>query len=438
VLAFERSSGSTAANKLVPYTAALLGEFSAATLPWLSDLYRSFPAMRGSTSYWSISPATRQAERTTGGIPIGFEDDTEYFGRLQRFALRRMMAVPADVARMSDIDSWAGETARHLVAATDLGLISIWHPSFFGLLFDRIERDVDDLLRELPAQRAAAIRVRRERMTLGEALWPRLTVVSCWADAAAARAVPALARALPQARVQPKGLLAVEGVVSFPLQHDGESISVAAVTGHFLEFVDLDRPAARPRLAHELSPGAIYVPLLSTGGGFYRYRLGDAVRCAGFHHQVPILRFEGRIDQVSDLCGEKLNPRLVASAIDGAERAAGEAFTFALLAPMTTGTPLYYAFYAEGPPASVIAAAGDRVERALMESHGYRYARTLGQLGPVRTVAVRDGAARYLRARAAAGQRAGQIKPSHLDASLDWAGVFGATAAEAGAIEVAS
>ena len=214
-----------------------------------------------------------------------------------------------------------------------------------------------------------------------------------------------------------------------------EPIGVAAVAGHFLEFVDLDRPAARPRLAHELSPGATYVPIISTGGGFYRYRLGDAVRCTGFHHQAPILRFEGRIDQVSDLCGEKLNPRLVGSAIAGAERAAGAAFTFALLAPVA-GTPPHYCFYAEGPSASAMAAAGDRVEGALMESHGYRYARTLGQLGRIRTVAVRDGAARYLRARAAAGQRAGQVKPSHLDASLDWAGVFGATAAEAGVTEV--
>jgi hypothetical protein len=437
VLAFERSSGSTAANKLVPYTAALLGEFSAATAPWLSDLYTSFPALRGSTSYWSISPATRQAERTSGGIPIGLEDDTDYFGPFERFALRRMMAVPAGVARIPDMDAWADATARHLVAAGNLGLISIWHPSFFALLFDRIDTHLDDLLGELPAHRAAAIRARRERMTLGEALWPRLTVVSCWADAAAAGAVPALARALPHARVQPKGLLAVEGVVSIPLQRHDETIRVAAVAGHFLEFVDLDRPSARPLLAHELSPDAAYAPIISTGGGFYRYKLGDAVRCAGFHHQAPILRFEGRIDHVSDLCGEKLNPRLVASAIASAERDAGMSFTFALLAP-TTGAPPHYCLYAEGPPAPAIAAAGVRVERALMESHGYRYARALGQLGPIRTVAVRDGAARYLRARAATGQRAGQIKPSHLDTSLDWAEVFGVATAEAGLSEVAS
>src|SRR5262245_62018160 len=40
---FECTSGSTSANKLIPYTAGLLHEFGAATGPWLADLYASFP-----------------------------------------------------------------------------------------------------------------------------------------------------------------------------------------------------------------------------------------------------------------------------------------------------------------------------------------------------------------------------------------------------------
>ena len=97
----ERSSGSTARNKLIPYTAALLSEFSAATNAWLFDLHRSQRRLWGTRSYWSVSPVARRRECTSGGLPIGFEDDTEYFGVLARWALRRMMAVPASVARLN-------------------------------------------------------------------------------------------------------------------------------------------------------------------------------------------------------------------------------------------------------------------------------------------------------------------------------------------------
>lgn len=420
---FERTSGSTAANKLVPYTAALLDEFGAATGPWLHGLYAAFPRLRGTTSYWSVSPATRQPERTAGGVPLGFADDTEYFGIVERFALRHMLAVPSRVARIGGMDEWADETAAHLVAAADLGLISVWHPSFFSLLLRRIEARLDACLERGSASRAAAVRARLGHVTLGEALWPRLAVVSCWTEGAAASAAAALHAQLPHVQIQPKGLLATEGVVSLPIQVGEGWANVAAVAGHFLEFVDLDRPSAPPRLAHELAIGAAYAPVISTGGGFYRYRLGDAMRCAGFHRQAPLLSFEGRIDQVSDVCGEKLNPSLVAAALGEAQRATGVTLAFALMAP-AAGDPPRYCLYAEGADGTTLGRLCEVVERRLCDSHGYRYARELGQLAPIRGVAVSDGAARYLQARTAAGMRAGDIKPAQLDNSLDWSAVF--------------
>jgi hypothetical protein len=424
---FERTSGSTAANKLVPYTDRLLAEFSAATGPWLHDLYSSLPALRGTTSYWSISPATRGRERTPGGIPIGFEDDTEYFGPLARLALRRMLAVPSEVARIADMAAWSAATIAHLVAAADLGLVSIWHPSFFLLLLRQIEANLDECLDRVPPRRATDVRARLGSCTLGEALWPRLALVSCWADAAAADSVPALRQALPHARLQPKGLLATEGVISIPLLAAGDRGAVAAVAGHFLEFVDLEQPARPPRLAHELQAGAAYLPVISTGGGFYRYRLGDVVRVHGFHGQAPLLRFEGRVDQQCDLRGEKLNAHGVAAALERAQRASAVSLSFALVCP-TAGDPPRYRLYADGIDGAALATVAETLERLLGESHGYGYARALGQLGPLEPVLVRDGAARYLDARIAAGQRAGDVKPTHLDNRLDWSAVFGAAA----------
>jgi hypothetical protein len=429
VRVFERTSGSTAANKLIPYTDALLAEFSAATKPWLHDLCSSLPALRGTTSYWSISPAARARERTAGGIPIGFEDDTEYFGPLARRAVRRMLAVPPEVARLPDMAAWSAATIAHLLATPDLGLISVWHPSFFLLLLRRIEANLDEHLDRLPPRRAADVRARLESRTLGEALWPRLALVSCWADAAAADAVPALRQALPHAHLQAKGLLATEGVISLPLLAAGDRGAVAAVAGHFLEFADLEHPARPPRLAHELREGAAYLPVISTGGGFYRYRLGDVVRVHGFYGQAPLLRFEGRVDQQCDLRGEKLNAHWVAAALGRAQQEAAVSLSFALVGP-AEGDPPHYRLYADGVDGVALRTVAGALERMLGESHGYGYARALGQLGPLEPVLVPDGAAKYLRARIAAGQRAGDVKPTRLDPRPDWASWLGVEEAE--------
>ena len=426
---FERTTGSTSGPKRVPYTDGLLAEFGAATGPWLHDLYTRVPALRGTTSYWSISPVTRVRERTAGGIPVGFDDDTEYFGGFARRVLRRTLAVPPEVARLADVEAWSAETLRSLAAAGDLGLVSVWHPSFFTLLVRRIEERLDDVLATLPRARAEEIRSRLDVGTVGEALWPRLAVVSCWTEGAAAQAVPALRRCLPHARVQPKGLLATEGVVSFPLVSDDEAPGVAAVAGHFLEFVDLEAPRARPRLAHELHVGAAYSPVLSTAGGFYRYRLGDAVRCEGFHAAVPRLRFLGRVDQVSDLCGEKLDARSVAHALAAAQAESGLQLRFALLVPLP-GDPPRYRLYADGVPREAVAALRERVDRRLAENEAYRHARALGQLGPPEVTAVDDGARRYFEACTAAGQRPGDVKPAVLETRIDWRRVFDDAAAD--------
>ncbi|PKN45804.1 MAG: autotransporter, partial [Deltaproteobacteria bacterium HGW-Deltaproteobacteria-20] len=69
----EATSGSTSANKYLPFTDGLLREIGAATHPWLFDLLHSCPGLAGTRSYWAISPVTRSGQSTPGGIPIGIE-----------------------------------------------------------------------------------------------------------------------------------------------------------------------------------------------------------------------------------------------------------------------------------------------------------------------------------------------------------------------------
>lgn len=429
----ERSGGSTAATKLIPYTAGLLADFSAATNPWLFDMYRSTRGLFGTRSYWSLSPVAQRRQRTAGGIPIGIEDDTEYFGALGRMALRRMMAVPPEVIHAKDLATWRTQTLRHLLLAEDLGFISVWSPSFLSLLMAALSEQLEALLGELPAPRRDDIRrgLDREGMITGEALWKRLRLISCWTDGLSAELLPELRRYFPRTRIAGKGLLATEGVVSIPLGRGPGA--VLAVNSHFLEFIDLQDPSRAPLLAHALRVGGQYSPLLSTGGGFFRYHLKDAVECVGQEGATPRIRFLGKLDRTSDVCGEKLSAALVDGALARAQEELDLRCEFALLAPVWPAgpaeprRPIHYCLFAESAADDEeLARLAVALEDRLLDSHAFRYARELGQLGPIHIQRVRDGRARWQELLVAAGQRAGDIKPAHLDARRIWGETFGA------------
>lgn len=130
---FEPSSGSTAAAKLVPYTAALQREFQAGLAAWIGNLYANMPAIGGGPAYWSVTPLVAGRQRTPGGIPIGFEQDSDYLGSLG-WLVEAVMAVPNQVKLVGEMASFRYATLRHLLAATELRLLSVWNPTFLTLL----------------------------------------------------------------------------------------------------------------------------------------------------------------------------------------------------------------------------------------------------------------------------------------------------------------
>ncbi|HEU4884664.1 MAG TPA: GH3 auxin-responsive promoter family protein [Longimicrobium sp.] len=440
----EPSGGTSGLSKEVPYTASLLAEFSAATMPWIADMLANRPALRGGQAYWAVSPPSRRRERTAGGVPVGMEHDSDYFPPLVRALLDRSLGVPRAVSRIPDLAACRRVTLRALLAMPELAMISVWSPSFLTLLAGALDEEWDALLgemetgrlsadlapglrmeleRALPARPALAATLRRRFVKrppedLG-AVWPRLALISCWADGHARRALEGMRRRFPRVEVQGKGLLATEGVVSIPLFR--AEAPVAAVTSHYLEFLpDGDTESASG--VHELEPGATYEVVLTTGGGLYRYRLKDLVRVEGRLEQTPTLRFVGRADRASDLAGEKLTPELVEHVLASAAAETGIHPPFALLAP-SWGEPPRYRLYAQAAPDDARALAAV-VERTLLGAHHYGLCRALGQLNPIEGVAVTDGERVYERVCTARGQRAGSIKPPALDAGTEWAEVF--------------
>jgi GH3 auxin-responsive promoter len=441
------SSGSTSAAKLLPQTRPLQNEFSRAVDPWIADLFRRHPTLLFGPAYWSITPAASFDAHVVSGfsqiqhaVPIGFDDDAAYLGGVRRWLVRSVLAVPSDVRAIVDPAAFRYVTLLFLVRAGRLRLLSVWHPSFLNQLLDalpeHLDRIIDDIAHgtmtppgELPAsvrsslaravapdpKRAAYLRTAASRSA--RAVWPRLALVSCWGDGPARPYAERLARALPGVSIQRKGLIATEAIVSIPFG-DGHPVAVAS---HFFEFVDRD---GRARLTHELEAGADYSVLVTTGGGLYRYRLGDCVRVTGFVDATPSVEFIGREDQVSDRFGEKLSDGFVMGVLADLF-ARGPAPRFAMLAPEATARGIAYTLMVE-PDGLLPVALESALERALRRNPHYAWCVDLGQLAPSRVVRVGPHADQmYLSACEARGQRLGDVKPAALRNDSGWERTLG-------------
>lgn len=334
------TSGSTGPVKLIPMCAASRREYAVAVNLWMADLLRTAPAIRRGRAYIATSPAL-DSPRPDASIPVGFAEDEAYLGFLERHVLGALLVVPTAVARLRG-NAWRQAVREKLFAARDLRLLSLWHPSYLDALFDPVE------LAELPER------------------WPHLALISCWADGVCREDAERLHGLFPGARLHPKGLWLTEGVVTVPWRGQ---CPLALLNGYH-EFED---EAGAPVPMEALKKGRAYRILLSNHAGLYRYRLGDLVEVSGHLGATPCFRWIGRADAVSDLRGEKLSE----AQIERALAAAGIGGN-ARLVPDPNPSPPAYRLLTRDPSPDLAA-----LESALCENPHYRWARELGQLGPV-------------------------------------------------------
>ena len=474
VFALEPTSGSASPSKYIPYTLPLLRQFQNGIAPWIVDLFLHRPGLMAGSAYWSITPVRRGMRKTSGGVPVGLKDDSGYFGALAQRLIGCMRAVPAEVAEIDDMQSFRYVTLLFLLKDKALSLISVWNPTFLKLLLQpmvgwapslladlslgmvnppgTIREDLRKKLRKalgMNSGRARELKSIFDRwytrgstiagtQSMYQEIWPCVSLISCWTDGAAARFVQDVRAFFPRVEIQPKGLLATEGFVSFPSY--AASGAVLAITSHFFEFIEVDGCAAHdegrhiePKLAHQLQLGKTYSVVVTTAGGLCRYRLCDTIEVTGFVKASPLIRFKGKQDCVSDLCGEKLHEYHVGEVLK-------EAFTcfqitpqFFLMAPGSDGGKersyvLFLQLLASLPVAkAVLGELGLYIDTKLQENYHYHLCRELGQLQSLRIFlipATVDPAREYLLYYHAQGQRLGQIKIPVLDKSLVWEKVF--------------
>lgn len=374
-LFFETTSGSTSNAKWIPYNAQLKREFQAAVAVWMKDVYRHCPAAFNGPSYWSISPALKDKETTTAGIPVGITSDTDYFNPLTAYFLKQLFAVPSNLGSIRDAHHFYLQTWRHLLSRPDLSFVSVWSPNFLLNLDAFLRANLEEILQTslISSNRKNEVKWLVGNGSSWQRLFPKLALVSCWTQAQAAIWLPKLKAVLGDVPIQGKGLLSTEGVVTIPL---GFYQHILAYTSQFYEF----RLPETEKIfrAHELESDAIYEVILTTGGGLYRYCTKDLVRCTVYVESVPCLEFVGRGSGVSDMVGEKISEVAVNGIL--AKLVTECPINSAFLYPVQMAHSAKYLLIVESNEELEVASLTIGVENELSKNPYYKQALAIGQL----------------------------------------------------------
>lgn len=410
---YQPTSGSTSAQKWIPYSKAFMREMDAAIQPWLGDVGLNHGRAFSGCQYWSLSwlPQEQREARPSN-------DDLELLPAWKRLMLERVMAVPSAVTYTKTMDESQFSTLAYLCARPDLSLVSVWSPTFWLTLLDKLAQWREPLAATLAdgrwalpgwsselkcprSARAAHILRKYSGNELTAKLWPRLSLISCWDSAGSRIWAQQVCRRHPGVTLQGKGLWATEGVITIPFQGKYP----AAITSHFLEWLDIETQKILP--TWELKKGQMVQPLLSGGHGLLRYKLNDAVLVTGHLHETPTFEFQGRLRE-TDLVGEKLSAQLTVEAFDHVEAQTGVRPLSLFAVRTQTSAPYYLALVrsCDLQPARLAAA----VDEALCKVFHYKLARELGQLGPVRVRMDQQPERIYQQVQVKRGLLAGDIK----------------------------
>jgi len=426
----EPSSGSSGAEKWVPYTKSLQAEYRRAVAAWMAQNFISSPGLLGGRAYWSLTPQPPRQQRPRTKVPVGFDDDSAYLGGAAQRLVDMTLVTRPELRKISDTEQFRHVTLLLLLGCRDLRLISVWHPSFLSLLLEYLQRHwsglLDDLRNgyrlsepsiEIRPDPARASELERLGHDNPAGLWPALRLISCWGDANATGSIEEIRASFPGICIQPKGLVATEAFVTLPFAGSRP----LAIRSHFIEFLD-EAGVVHP--SWSLGKGQRYSLVVTTSGGLYRYRLRDRVEVTGFYRQAPSLSFLGKEDNVSDHYGEKLDETFVANCLQAVFVRLELEPQFAMLALDRSGSTDAYTLYLQCKDVRQ-ERLGEQLEAELCRNPHYELCVRLGQLRKVRVHLIEESAYDiYTASLGERGMRLGDIKPTPLSRFCDWSKKF--------------
>ena len=340
---FTITTGSTGVPKLNPVTATWLREYKAAWEVWGIKLFTDHPQHTGHrilqmAGAWDMG-------RTPSGHQISMV--SALLARQQSLLLRPFYALPEILNNIPD------PVARHYVAlrlciAENIGWIILMNPGSLIRLAEignqyksEIIRDVTEgtltsafeiskpirealsrsHLRKDPAggRRLQAIADRTGQL-LPKDYWSQ-PVIACWLGGTAGFQSRYLRDYFGDSPLRDMGLVSSEGRHTIPLENSKPE-GVPAIGAGFFEFIPVEESGQNPSTVlegHELTVDQDYRLLITNSAGYFRFDVGDVIRCRGFRGQAPLLEFRQKNDRIGDLEGEKLTEHQI---VEGAHRAA--------------------------------------------------------------------------------------------------------------------
>lgn len=370
----EPTSGSISAVKFIPYNEDLRQDFQKGIKVWLFDLYLHNPKLLFLKSYWLITP--NLTIETNSKVKIGFENDNEYFGKIEKFFLNTVTIQP------NLNGDYLNNTKNALFKEKNsIGLLSFWSPSILDSIFQNTYADFNNL-----------------------------KIVSCWADGNSLYYINKVKKYFPNAIIQPKGLLSTESIVSFPLWNIRNS--VVAYQSHFFEFKDSNNDIF---LLNELELNKEYTVIITTSGGLCRYNTHDKVKVTGFYKTLPIIKFLGRDNNISDFFGEKLSEVFVKDVCEKLFKKHNIKPEFFIM----TFSENHYILNLETNEDIDINNIENDIETELERNFHYKNCIEAKQLSPLKINLINNGLEKYNKFYIDKGIKLGNIKQKILDANFE-------------------
>ncbi len=344
LLQFTITTGSSGVPKLNPVTNTWLKEYRDAWNVWGTKLFVDHPKRIGSRMLQMSG--TWDMGTTKGGYQISMV--SALLTKIQNPMLKPYYLIPDVVNLIPD------PVARHYVALRlsimqDVGWILLMNPGTLIRLAEIGDTHSETLLKDVRdgtlttkfdipepirkvlesrylkrhrtgAERLAEIATRTGRL-LPKEYW-NSPVIGCWLAGTAGFQSRYLAEYFGDSPTRDMGLVSSEGRHTIPLA-DTAPAGVPSINSGFYEFVPAeDMTDGHPETleGHELVHGQEYRLIMTTSAGYYRFDIGDVVKCCGFTGEAPLLEFVQKSARVGDLEGEKVTEHQV---IEAAHTAAG-------------------------------------------------------------------------------------------------------------------
>jgi len=350
---FTITTGSTGVPKLNPVTSTWLKEYKRSWSVWGSKLFCDHPDKIGSKMIQMAG--TWDMGTTKGGYQISMV--SALLSKIQNPLLKPYNLLPEIINTIPD------PVARHyivlrLTILENVGWILLMNPGTMIRLAeigdtysDRLLKDIAEgtltdqfdipenvrsilLSGYLKASPKGAKKLTQIASTQGKLLpidyWNQ-PVVGCWTSGTAGFQSKYLPEYYGECAMRDMGLITSEGRHTIPLADDLPA-GVPAIDAGFYEFVPVenDQSAQGEAMeAHELIEGESYRLLMTTAAGYYRFDIGDIVKCRGFIGEAPLLEFIQKSERVGDLEGEKVTEHQVVEAAHLAAKKTG--FTLSLI-----------------------------------------------------------------------------------------------------------